>query len=1578
MSVFEFIIRRKTFVAMLFTGLTLLGYISYRQLSVELMPDVELPFLIVSVTAPREMNPEYFERQAVIPLEGAVGTLEGVSKLETYIQQRRATITVYYDQNVNTSLAYIKLQEKIGEIAPSLDEDFNVQAQKIDTERFSNMFMGLQVRGSGGLDRIRAIIDRSILDRIQNIDGIANVEVIGGQAKSVEIVLNEQISEAHAITPARVRTLISRNTARKEFVGHVHGEGAQTVVNVVADYTDIRDLENIVVDTRGPVLLRDIADVYFGESEQESISRVNGKDAVTLQVVRDANVNLIELSHTTRAVIDRLNRELAPQDVEIVIQSDSSEEMERNIDLIIDLALSGALLAVLILWYFLKNLRVVIIIVLAIPVSVLVSMNIFYLYGITLNSLTLLGIALAVGMLLDNSVVVLENIYRHMSLSGDTDRAVVSGTREVWRSIVAATLTTVTVFLPFVFSSNYLIRVIGRHIGISIIATLLVSLVVALVLVPAAAHRLLSRRDVGKGLIVEVTGTYRPIRIYTLLLKSAVRFPARTVVAAVVLFFVSLLICLGLSLDVSRELDLTSFNLYVIMPKGSTLERTDSVVADLESELGTIEEIKDIISTIYEEEGAITVVLTDDYEDISGRSIAQIKSDIENRVDNFSAADVSLSEPRSSRRFGGGGGMNPVANFERMFGIGAQQEKVVIRGNDFELISKVADDVEFYLGELDTIRRTNLSIGGNRPEVHVFFDRLLMSRNGITLAAVSTELGSFQNQLTTGLRYKQGVDEYDIVIRSEEVEEDKTFEDLQALRIENSAGAEYEMESIGDIVFGQGISGINRVNQEKVVDVVFSFQPEVNDSKAYLEASRAEVDDLIASISIPPGVALEVVHDESELEEFYFLIGAALLFIFMILASVFESLWTPLVMMFTIPLATVGSLWALILTGNSLMNANALMGFLILLGVVVNNGILLIDYTRILRQRGFRRTRAIMTAGRARLRPILITAITTIAAMIPLAMGKAEYVSRIGAPFAITVIGGLTAGTIFTLVFIPTVYSGLESALDWMRGLGWGARIVQLAAFAAACYLIYWYVGGPIWIGATLFLAVTGIPALAWFTMSSLRRAQERFIEPDASITINIRRAVKIYDGPGRFAREWKISERYERLFGSKGAYSVRRLLELYAWQFPLLAFIVFFVYFYLDHGVWLVLLSVGVYFFVLSMTSPLADCLADLSRKKNTRLFGVIGSLVHGAVFWGFPVFSAVVFHEKDIRPGAIAFTAAAWYTALAVYTISNRLHRKNINIMRLTGRLAGVRRLIYRFVLFIPVIGRKKKPFNALDGVTLDIGSGMFGLLGPNGAGKTTIMRIICGIYEKTLGTIRFNDIDFTENREELQGLIGYLPQEFGTYENMTAFEFLDYIAILKGIVDTGERERRVNYVLESVHLADNKNRKIGSFSGGMKQRMGIAMTLLHLPRVLVVDEPTAGLDPRERIRFRNLLVELSRERVIIFSTHIIEDISSSCNKVAVLNRGILQYLGAPVNMTDAAGGNVWQFILDPADFERLRRDLRIVHHMRVDEGIRVRCLSDTEPWPGAEQVRPTLEDAYLWLIGTPPETTASAAAE
>lgn len=214
-------------------------------------------------------------------------------------------------------------------------------------------------------------------------------------------------------------------------------------------------------------------------------------------------------------------------------------------------------------------------------------------------------------------------------------------------------------------------------------------------------------------------------------------------------------------------------------------------------------------------------------------------------------------------------------------------------------------------------------------------------------------------------------------------------------------------------------------------------------------------------------------------------------------------------------------------------------------------------------------------------------------------------------------------------------------------------------------------------------------------------------------------------------------------------------------------------------------------------------------------------------------------------------------------------------------------------------------------------------------------------------------------------MQGLIGYLPQEFGTYENMTAHDYLHYMAMLKNIIDPKVREERVSYVLNAVHMIERRHEKIGSYSGGMKQRIGIAQILLHLPRILVVDEPTAGLDPRERIRFRNLLVELSRERVVIFSTHIIEDISSSCNKVAVLNKGDLVYLGAPIDMTKAAENHVWQFHVPASAFRKVAENHMIVHHMTEGTMVRVRCIAEEKPADDAVLVKPNLEDAYLWLL-------------
>jgi ABC-type multidrug transport system ATPase subunit len=356
---------------------------------------------------------------------------------------------------------------------------------------------------------------------------------------------------------------------------------------------------------------------------------------------------------------------------------------------------------------------------------------------------------------------------------------------------------------------------------------------------------------------------------------------------------------------------------------------------------------------------------------------------------------------------------------------------------------------------------------------------------------------------------------------------------------------------------------------------------------------------------------------------------------------------------------------------------------------------------------------------------------------------------------------------------------------------------------------------------------------------------------------------------------------------------------------------------------------------------------------------------VVDFVIFWIVPLLNLVLFQLKWDNIAVVLILGSVWFVALFIYKTGQKLSTENIDIYRLEGRFKVLRKTIYKIVAAVPLIGKKKKPFKALSCVSMDIGNGMFGLLGPNGAGKTTLMRIICGILEQSYGKVWINGLDTQKKREELQGLIGYLPQEFGSYENMTAHEYLHYQAMLKNIIDKKTRDERVTYVLQAVHMEERRHEKIGSYSGGMKQRMGIALILLHLPRILVVDEPTAGLDPRERIRFRNLLVELSRERIVIFSTHIIEDISSSCNQVAVLDKGKLKYLGKPIEMTKEAEGHVWQFNMPEENFGKFVEEHLVVHHMSEGENVRLRVISESKPWENAVAATPNLEDAYLWLL-------------
>ena len=1559
----NFIIKRKITICMLFIAISLLGYVSYKQLKVEILPNAELPMLFVQVNSDKDVTPAYMESQAIIPLEGVISTIEGVENIDATARNRRGEIRVDFKKGMNLKYTTLKLQERVNSVLPSLPEGFTVNIERANVNGVNNNFMTLQVRGTGGVDRLRAIVDKDIKSQLENIDGVAAVNVYGGREKAIEIQINEEALTALRLTPARIRDILAQYNQERTFLGYINSPDIRYYVHLDANYDHIAEIENVIV-APGPVYLKDIATIFFDMKEETTLSRVNGKEAISVALVNDAQVNLIELSDRTKKRLEALNAEFMPQEIELIVQSNSADEIERNIDQVVELGISGALLAIVVLWFFLRNIRLVFFIALSMPISILAAFNLFYYCDISINSLTLIGMALAIGMLLDNSIVVLENIYRLFTHGKSAEEAVTQGTREVWKSIIASTLTTITVFLPFIFSDEVFIRLIGEHIGVSIIATLAFSLTVALLLIPMATYVMLKRNKGQSVFHDKLSINQRSIQIYTVLLKTSLRKPAICITGCVVVLVSMWMIVLSMNNDSSKPVNADRVNMTLTMPSSSTLEYSDKMVSILEEKLDSFPEKEEVICRIQEDAASITLVLKEDYHKNGGRKISAIVEEL-NKTMQLPNVDIRITTGASNN--GQSSAASTMNRFMSVLGVGDNSERIVIKGSDFEMMDIIADNIRYNLREMEFVAWNWATNPGRRNEVQLIFDPILLASYNITRQNILNGLSSLNKELTTNSYLKLGTDEYAIVIKEDMTEEEekkkknmqKTIEDLRKIMIPDANGGLHELQQIASIKEARDISSIHRVNRDREITIFYGITQSADLPKDVLNGYRDEIDQLIAGYNMPSGIAIETVRTEESLSEFNFLILASLILIFMILASVFESVSTPFVLLFTIPLAAIGSLLGLFITGNSLMNANTMTGFLILLGVVVNNGIILIDYSNILRRKGYGRNRALITSGYSRLRPILITTATTIIALLPMAMGDADYAGAIGAPFAVTVIGGLSFSALLTLILIPTVYLSLENILKWYRSLSRPMHLLHLAIYICGILYIHFCVDGIFVQLLYIMLLTVLIPGCTYFIKTSMRIADNKIVEKSEQIVIEISNLVKIYDWSSKFERQWESGIKLRKRLGLHSEFHRLRDFIPVLWQVVIYLFLLYMVLFYLDSIFWIITLSFAVCAGFYDLWKKIKEYLKyNIHHRKG------IVNFAHKIVFILLPVITLMIISDRIDNVPATIVIGALWALGIAVKLTSDYLYVNRINIERLTGRFAETRRTLFTIVKSIPIIGKRRTPFKALKGVSFTINTGMFGLLGPNGAGKSTMMRIITGILEQSYGTIWINGMNTKEYREELQSLIGFLPQEFGMYESMTSWEFLDYQAMLKGITDPIVRKERLEYVLKAVHMYERKDHKIGSFSGGMKQRIGIALILLHLPRILVVDEPTAGLDPRERIRFRNLLVELSRDRIVIFSTHIIEDIASSCNQVAVINRGELKYYGNPMEMTKFAENKVWVFDIEPEKFDTLDNKL-IVNNMMNGDKIRVRYISIEKPYENAERVEANLEDAYLCLL-------------
>ena len=1557
-------IDRRVTICMLLVALTLLGYFSYRQLPVELLPNTEMPQLYVRASAQSDLTPSYMEQQVIIPLEGAISAVGGIENMESTVSGRQGTITVDFKRGTNLKMTTVKLQEKINSIRSDFPTGVSVNVQQANLTGISNQFMSLQVRGSGGVDRLRAIVDKDVVPRLESIDGIAGVTVYGGRVKSIEIRSNPEAMKALNISNAQISQALNQYNQERTFLGYISEPDRKYFVQLDANYDDVSQVENLVV-ANGPVYLRDVATVFFDYKEETTISRVNGMDAISVSLVNGSGENLLSLSKRTLKRIDEVNREVAPQDLQLVVQSNSADQISNNISQIVRLAILGGILAIIVLWFFLRNFSLVFFIALSIPVSIFSAFNIFYAADISINTLTLIGMALAIGMLLDSSIVVLENIYRLASMGTPPRLAALQGVKEVRKALIASTLTTVTVFLPFVFSDEPMIKLLGKNIGISIISTLVFSLLMALTFIPMATAAMMERGGGSSVFFSKMSIHDRPLQMYSTLLKTALRKPGPTVGTAVAILVIAFIFALSRNTGQNRQVDSDRINITITMPSGSTLDDTDEATATLESRLDSLPQKKDIISRIQEEQASITLTLQDGYNKKGGVTISNLVEQLSEELALEGDIDV-----RVTPGYGGGqqsaSGLSSLTRFMSMLGVGDNTERIVVKGSDTETMRIVSNNIRYYLEQMEFVRNARADNPGGRREVQLTFDPVALASYNISNSAITNAINSLNRSTSTGASFKVGTDEYDIVIMDDLTEEEeeagrweKTLDDLRRVIVTDANGGTHELQQLATIRLSRGPSEVRRVNRDRRVNVTYQISQSEELPKDVLDGYHEQIDAMIADYNLPSGLALEVQRGDDSTNEFKFLILASIILIFMILASSFESLTTPVVLLFSIPLAAIGSLLALLLSGNSLMNANTLTGFLILLGIVVNNGIILIDYSSTLRRRGYGRMRAIMTSGYSRLRPICITTITTIVTLIPMAMGDDEYAGAIGAPFALTVIGGLTFSAILTLLLIPTLYISFENMRAWYKGLGRYTHILHAVLFGVGLMVILTSVSGVFRVLLYIILLAVLVPGVTYFIKSSVRIARKNIVSPDEPITIEVRNLVKVYDWYSLFLRQWRSGLNIRRRLGLARTYRHAKDFVSLIWQVVVFGYTGYLAAWYFEKEIWILLMTIIT---LAGINNIIKAVLQYVSYKSKSG--AAAASKIRKILYWVLPACAMLFLNTRIESKGVMVFIAVVWILGLLIRKTSDYLYDNNINVERLEGETAGLKRAWFLFVKSIPIIGKRKKPFKALRGVSFEIHSGMFGLLGPNGAGKSTFMRIVTGILRQSYGTVYINGMDTLKYREELQSLIGFLPQEFGMYEAMSAWDFLNYQAILKGIHDEKLRNERLEYVLTAVHMYEQRNSPIGSFSGGMKQRIGIALILLNLPRILVVDEPTAGLDPRERIRFRNLLVELSRDRIVIFSTHIIEDIASSCNQVVVIEKGSLKYFGLPTEMVNLAKDKVWLFDIEASRLGELDEKL-IANHIQDGNMIKVRYISPTCPFPGAEPAEPNLEDAYLCLL-------------
>ncbi len=1025
MALHDTSIRRPVATAMAFLVIIVIGVVSFRYLPVDLLPEIEFPRVTVATNYPN-VGPEEIEKIITDPVANAVSGVPNVERMTSRSDEGGSRVSLEFAQGTDLNAATNDVRAALDRVRGSLPiEAESPRIWKFDPN--SQEIVTVAVESSRDMESLTRLMERDLSKRFEQIPGVGTLNIQGGIYRQVRVNIDRDRLQAYNMTAARVEQAIAESNVT--LPGGNVKEGLNDIyVRTQGEYQSLDQIRKTVVAMvdDAPVRVEDVAEVVDGYEDLQRIAELNGVPVIRLEIQKQSGANTVAVADDIRTEVERINA--TRSDIRLTVVSDQSQFIRKSINNVQNSAIWGSLLAILVLYLFLRNGSTTFIIALSIPISIIATFALLFFNDLTLNQMTFGGLALGVGLIVDNAIVVLENIIRRREEDGlSLMEAASVGTREVAGAIMASTLTTSVIFLPLVFARTTT-AALFQSLALVVVFALACSLLVALTLVPMMASRFLTvdtddeKTQKGNQKSWFQRAFARLEERYSRIIRSALSHRKAVFAVTGVLLAGAIALWPMVSVELAPQTEANEIDVDLEMAQGTNI----AVVMEYLDELQRIvepmlpqDEIENFAKQVQPWGAEVEIRLKSEGSSVNASELAD-------RIRNATLGQVPGADIRVDAQSG-------LWILRRVFSSGGGNEdlQVELRGYDMDQARQIAQQIRRRLETLEGVASARAGRREGRPEQNIRFLRDKISSLGLSTEdvarAVQTNVGG-----SRAASFRQGGDQFPIVVRLRP-EDRLSIKDLDNVSIRTPNGESIPISSLVTMNRGRGPTEIRRINSQRVTYISATL-----DSDAVLGevVERARAD--LADLNLPEGFSIvfggEYREQQKAQQDFLIAIIMALVLIYMVMAGQFERFLDPLIVMFSVPLVLIGVIPTLLLTGTT-MNIQSVMGLVMLIGIVVNNAIVLVDYINLMRrERGMELYDAVAEAARLRLRPILMTTLTTVLGLVPLALGIGAG-AEIQAALARVVIGGLTASTLITLGLIPVAYVSVELAAQRLRGV---------------------------------------------------------------------------------------------------------------------------------------------------------------------------------------------------------------------------------------------------------------------------------------------------------------------------------------------------------------------------------------------------------------------------------------------------------------------------------------------------------------------------------------------------------------